>query len=45
MSIFVRLLYIQVHFRLNSISEANTMDPDPTALKGAVWSESIYFAI
>ena len=23
--------YFQVHFRLNFILEANTMDPDPTA--------------
>ena len=28
--------YIQEHFRINFIMEANTMNPDQTALLGAV---------
>ena len=37
--------YIQVHFRLYFIVEANTMNPEQTAPLGAVRSGSILFAI
>ena len=37
--------YIQVHFRLYFFMEANNMNPDQAALKGAVWSRSILIAI
>ena len=36
MSAFSSAAYIQVHFRLNFIMEANTMNPDQTAPSGAV---------
>ena len=36
--------YIQMHFRLLFIMEANSMNPDQTAPKGAVWSGFILFA-
>ena len=34
-----------MHFRLDFLMEANNMDPDETATKGAVWCGSILFAI
>ena len=34
--LFTSAAYIQVHFRLNFIMEANTMNPDQTAPSGAV---------
>ena len=37
--------YTHVHFRLDLIMEANTMNPDQTAPLGAVWYGSIMFAI
>ena len=37
--------YIQVHFRLDFFMEANNINPDHTAPKGAVWSGFILFAI
>ena len=37
--------YIQVHFRLDFFMEANNMNHDQAAPKGAVWSGSILFAI
>ena len=43
--LFMPAAYIQVHFRLDFIIEANTMNPDQTAPKGAVWSGSILFTI
>ena len=44
--LFTSAAYIQMHFRLLMIIEANTMNPDQTApLKGAVWSVFILFAI
>ena len=44
-SAFTSAAYIQVHFRLDFIMEANTMDPDQTAPLGAAWSGSILFAM
>ena len=38
-------MYIEMHIIHILIMEANTMSPDQTALKGAVWSGSIVFAI
>ena len=37
--------YTQMHFKNIFIMEANTMNPDQTAPKGAVWSGSIVFAL
>ena len=37
--------YIQVQLRLDSFMEANNMNRDQTASKGAVWSVSIMFTI
>ena len=42
LSVSTSVEYTQVHFRLDFIMEANTVNPDP---RGAVWSESILFAI
>ena len=41
---FLHLLYIQVHFRLDCIKEANTMNPDQTAPLGVVWSGTILWS-
>ena len=38
-------IYIQMHFRLPLVIDANTMNPDQTAPKEAVWSGFILFAI
>ena len=43
--LFTSAAYIQVHFRLNFIMEATTMNPDQTAPMEAVWSGSILFGI
>ena len=44
--LFKSVVYIQVHFRLDFVMEANTMNPDQTAAQmGAVWSRSMLFAI
>ena len=43
--LFLSLLHIFVHFRLDFIMEVNTMNPDQTAPLEAVWSGSILFAI
>ena len=37
--------YIQVHFRLDFLMEANNMSPDQTAPLGAVWTQFILFAV
>ena len=37
--------YIQVHFRLDFIMEANTMNPDQTAPKSRAWPGSKLFDI
>ena len=43
--LFMSAACIQVHFKLDSILEGNTINPDQTAPKGAVWSGSMLFAI
>ena len=43
--IFTSAAYIQVHFRLNFIMEATTMNPDQTPPMEAVRSGSILFGI
>ena len=42
---YIYATYIQVHFRLDFIMKANTMNPDQAAHLGAVWSKFILFAI
>ena len=39
LSAFTSAVYIQVHFRLDFIIEANTMNPDQTAPLGS-WKQS-----
>ena len=36
LELFTSAVYVQVHFRLHFIIEANTMNPDQTAPLGAV---------
>ena len=43
--LFTSDAYIQAHFKLDYIMDANTIGPDQTAPKGAVWSGSLLFAI
>ena len=43
--LFTSAEYIQMHFRLDFIIEANNMNPDQPAPLGAVWSGYILFAI
>ena len=43
--LFTSAAYIQMHFRPNCFMEANKINPDCTAPKGAVWFGTILFAI
>ena len=35
--------YIQIHYKNTFTMESNTINPDQTTPKGAVWSEPILF--